>query len=80
MTPPRDNGDTAGAATTYTYWDNGWPATSTDPRGVVTGWDYNPAAQQSYRAITSGDGGMTRTMNWAYYPDGKLAVYPGASS
>ena len=43
VTVPPSNGDlpATGLNTTgYTYWDNGWPATSTDPRGVVTSYDY----------------------------------------
>ncbi|HEX9030339.1 MAG TPA: DNRLRE domain-containing protein, partial [Streptosporangiaceae bacterium] len=75
VTAPPSNGDlpSTGLNTTgYTYWDNGWAATSTDPRGVVTSWDYAPDGQQSSRVLTSADGGMSRGMGWSYYPDGKL--------
>jgi RHS repeat-associated protein len=75
VTVPPSNGDlpATGLNTTgYTYWDNGWPATSADPRGVVTSWDYAADGQQSSRVLTSADGGMTRGMSWSYFPDGKL--------
>jgi YD repeat-containing protein len=75
VTVPPSNGDlpaTGLNSTGYTYWDNGWPATSTDPRGIVTSYDYAANGQQSSRILTSADGGMTRGNSWSYYPDGKL--------
>jgi YD repeat-containing protein len=75
VTTPPSNGDlpaTGLNTTSCTYWDNGWSATSTDPRGIVTSYDYAPDGQQSSRVLTSTDGGMTRGMSWSYYPDGKF--------
>jgi RHS repeat-associated protein len=58
--------------TGYTYFDNGWIASSTDPFGIATTYDYNPLGEQTRRTITGADGGLTHTMTMSYYPDGKL--------
>ncbi len=59
--------------TTYSYFDNGWTKTSTDPWDITTSYHYNPLGQQATRTITSAGGDLSRTMGWAYYPDGKLS-------
>jgi RHS repeat-associated protein len=71
---PPSNGSMGVANTTsYTYWDNGWPQSSTDPRGITTSWAYAADGQQATRTIASAGGGdMSRTMTWAYYPDQRL--------
>ncbi|NUO56903.1 MAG: DNRLRE domain-containing protein [Hamadaea sp.] len=58
--------------TGYTYLDNGWIASTTDPFGISTTFDYNPLGQQTRRTVTGADGGLTHTMTMSYYPDGKL--------
>ncbi|GII56068.1 hypothetical protein Pth03_44570 [Planotetraspora thailandica] len=69
--PPSD-GQTVRNDTTYTYFDNGWVKSSTDPWDIVTTYDYNDLAQQTARTLTSAGGSSSRTMGWNYYPDGKL--------
>jgi RHS repeat-associated protein len=71
------------ATTSYTYWDNGWTHTSTDPFTIKTSYDYNGTGQQNDRLLTASDGseattdpsvgsGATRDMHWLYNPDGSL--------
>jgi RHS repeat-associated protein len=69
--PPSD-GQTVRNDTTYTYWDNGWARTSTDPWDITTSYDENALGKQTARTITSAGGSSARTMTWDYYPDGKL--------
>src|SRR5262249_55867243 len=74
VTLPSSNGSlSVPNATTYSYFDNGWLSSSTDPRGVTTAWDYNAYGEQGTRtlddtAVTA----MNRSRSWSYYPDGKL--------
>jgi RHS repeat-associated protein len=58
--------------TGFTYWDNGWTKSSTDPWAISTSYDYNALGQQISRTITSEGGSSSRTQGWGYYPDGKL--------
>lgn len=69
---PPSAGQTVRNITRYTYYDNGWQRTSTDPWGIQTSYQYNPLGQQTLRTLTSGGGSTDRTMVWDYYPDGKL--------
>ncbi|WP_370377020.1 DNRLRE domain-containing protein [Catenulispora sp. GAS73] len=84
------NGITPGspedAKTAYTYFDNGWTQSSSDPFHITTSYDYNAAGQQVTREVASSDSGDTtggvagvsggqRYLNWGYYPDGSLQSY-----
>ncbi|HEY2671359.1 MAG TPA: DNRLRE domain-containing protein, partial [Rugosimonospora sp.] len=73
VTAPASNGSSSAPnVTSYSYYDTGWVQSSTDPTGSVTSYDYNALGEQASRQITSAGGAMARTMNWGYYPDGKL--------
>jgi RHS repeat-associated protein len=73
LAPPSNGSMSVANTTSYTYTDNGWPQSSTDPRGITTSWTYAPDGQQATRTIASAGGGdMSRTMTWAYYPDERL--------
>jgi RHS repeat-associated protein len=69
--PPSD-GETVRNDTTYSYFDNGWVKSSTDPWDIVTTYDYNELGKQTKRTLTSAGGSSDRTMTWSYYPDGSL--------
>ncbi|MGW8768940.1 golvesin C-terminal-like domain-containing protein, partial [Streptomyces sp. NPDC055815] len=69
--PPSD-GQTVRNDTTYTYFDNGWAKSSTDPWDIVATYDYNELGKQTARTLTSAGGSSNRTMTWSYFPDGKL--------
>jgi RHS repeat-associated protein len=58
--------------TNYSYFDNGLAKSSSDPWGITTSYDYNNLGEQASRTITSAGGAASRTIGWAYYPDGKL--------
>jgi RHS repeat-associated protein len=73
VTAPASNGSSSAPnVTSYSYFDNGWVQSSTDPTGIVTSYDYNALGEQASRQIDSAGGAMSRTMNWGYYPDGNL--------
>lgn len=69
--PPSD-GQTVRNDTTVDYYANGWVKASTDAWGIKTRYEYDDLGAQTARTLTSGDGSASRTMTWAYYPDGKL--------
>ncbi|WP_316959698.1 RHS repeat-associated core domain-containing protein, partial [Streptomyces sp. TRM68367] len=69
---PPSEGETVRNTTNYSYFDNGWVKSSTDPWDIDTTYDYNDLGQQTARTLTSAGGSSNRTMNWSYYPDGKL--------
>ncbi|MFF4522464.1 golvesin C-terminal-like domain-containing protein [Streptomyces bluensis] len=69
---PASEGQTVRNDTDYTYFDNGWTKSSTDPWDIVTTYDYTELGKQSARTLTSAGGSSNRTMGWSYYPDGKL--------
>lgn len=70
---PPSNGQSVRNDTTYTYYDDGQPKTSTDPWSITTAYDYNELGKQTARTLTSADGSSSRTMGWSFYPDGSLA-------
>ncbi|WP_124777863.1 DNRLRE domain-containing protein [Micromonospora inaquosa] len=70
---PPSAGESVRNDTTYSYFDNGWTKTSSDPWDVVTSYDYNKLGAQTARTVTSAGGSSNRTMTWSYFPDGKLA-------
>ncbi|MFI9811388.1 DNRLRE domain-containing protein [Saccharothrix variisporea] len=72
VSAPPSAGQTIRNTTKYSYFDNGWIRTSTDPWGIVTSYDYTVLGQQASRTIADGSGSSSRTMTWDYYPDGKL--------
>ncbi|MFE7599239.1 DNRLRE domain-containing protein [Streptomyces sp. NPDC057494] len=69
---PPSEGETVRNDTTYTYFDNGWTKSATDPWDIVTTFDYNDMGQQVRRTLTSAGGSSDRTMAWTYYVDGSL--------
>ncbi|MFI6932946.1 DNRLRE domain-containing protein [Streptomyces sp. NPDC050287] len=69
---PPSQGQSVRNDTTYTYFDNGWTKSSTDPWDILTTYEYTDLGQQSRRTLTSAGGDSSRTMAWSYYPDGKL--------
>ncbi|MGQ4418687.1 RHS repeat-associated core domain-containing protein, partial [Streptomyces sp. SAS_269] len=72
VSAPPSAGQTVRNDTDYTYFDNGWTRTSTDPWDIVTSYGYNQTGQQVSRTLTSAGGSSSRTQGWAYYPDGSL--------
>jgi RHS repeat-associated protein len=80
---PPSSGETVRNDTKYTYFDNGWTETSTDPWDIQTCYDYNDIGGQTSRTMTSAGESclgtpsprqVNRTMTWTYLPDGKLAT------
>ncbi len=69
---PPSEGQSVRNDTVFTYFDNGWTKSSTDPWDISTTYDYNELGKQTARTVTSAGGSASRTMGWAYYPDGKL--------
>jgi RHS repeat-associated protein len=72
LSAPPSQGQTVRNVTTYSYWDNGWVKSSTDPWDIATSYDYNALGQQTARTVTSAGGSSARTMGWEYHPDGAL--------
>ncbi|MFD3663559.1 DNRLRE domain-containing protein [Streptomyces sp. NPDC058659] len=70
-TPPSE-GQTVRNDTSFSYYDNGWTKSTTDPWDIVTTYDYNELGRQTARTLTSAGGSSNRTMTWSFYPDGKL--------
>jgi len=69
---PPSSGESVRNDTTFTYCDNGWTRTSSDPWDSLTAYDYDALGAQTSRTITSAGGSSSRTMSWQYHPDGKL--------
>ncbi|MGW5658598.1 golvesin C-terminal-like domain-containing protein [Streptomyces sp. NPDC003758] len=69
---PPSEGETVRNDTDYTYFDNGWVESSTDPWDIATTYDYNELGQQTKRTLTSAGGSSNRTMTWSYYADGSV--------
>jgi RHS repeat-associated protein len=69
---PPSEGQTVRNDTTYSYFDNGWAKSSTDPWDIATAYDYNELGKQTARTVTSAGGSSNRTMTWSFFPDGKL--------
>ncbi|MEV5969664.1 DNRLRE domain-containing protein [Streptomyces sp. NPDC051921] len=69
---PPSEGQTVRNDTTFTYFDNGWTKSSTDPWDIAATYDYNDVGQQTTRTLTSAGGSSNRTMTWSFYPDGKI--------
>ncbi len=72
VSAPASAGQTTRVDTSYTYFDNGWTKSSSDPWDITATYDYNELGLQTARTLTSAGGSSNRTMGWAYYPDGKL--------
>ncbi|MFR9780572.1 RHS repeat-associated core domain-containing protein, partial [Micromonospora sp. MS34] len=72
LSVPPSAGQSVRNDTTYSYYDNGWTKTSSDPWDIVTSYDYNELGAQTSRTVTSAGGSSNRTMSWSYFPDGKL--------
>ena len=69
VSAPPSSGETVRNDTTYTYFDNGWTKTSTDPWDIVTSYDYNALGQQTSRDADQ----RGRFVE----PDDDLALLPG---
>ncbi|WP_433649917.1 DNRLRE domain-containing protein [Micromonospora zamorensis] len=77
LSAPPSAGEEVRNDTRYTYFDNGWTKSTSDPWDIATGYDYNELGGQTKRTLTpAGEDPSTstanRTMTWSYYPDGKL--------
>ncbi|MGW0120017.1 golvesin C-terminal-like domain-containing protein [Streptomyces sp. NPDC003327] len=69
---PPSEGQTVRNDTEFTYYDNGWTKSSTDPWDIRTSYAYNDLGLQTSRTLSSAGGSVSRTMGWSYYPNGKL--------
>jgi RHS repeat-associated protein len=81
VSAPPSAGQSVRNDTRYTYFDNGWTRTSTDPWDIVTSYDYDNNGKQLSRTLTPGGEApppatdphsAARGISWTYYPDGKL--------
>jgi RHS repeat-associated protein len=63
-------GQTVRNVTAYSYFDNGWTRTATDPWDIQTAYEYNALGQQTTNTITSAGGSQQRTLTTDYYPSG----------
>ncbi|MFE7566110.1 DNRLRE domain-containing protein [Streptomyces sp. NPDC057539] len=70
LSAPPSQGQTVRNDTKYTYYDNGWTKSSTDPFDISTAYDYNDLGQQTKNTLTSAGGSSQRTMTWDFYPSG----------
>ncbi|MFI6379276.1 DNRLRE domain-containing protein [Streptomyces sp. NPDC050658] len=66
--------------TDYTYFDNGWAKTSTDPWDIRTSYGYDDLGQQTKRTLTGAGGSPTRTQTASFWPDGSLKTRTDAPS
>jgi YD repeat-containing protein len=71
VSAPPSQGQSTRVDTAYTYFDNGWVATSTDAWDIVTSYDYDALGDQTRITRTSAGGASSRTMTTEFYPDGK---------
>ncbi|MEQ4207913.1 DNRLRE domain-containing protein [Actinopolymorpha sp. B9G3] len=78
VSAPPSQGQAVGSNdTSYTYYDNTWTKTATDPWDIQTKYEYNTLGQQTTRELTGGGGDTSapdRVQTWGYYPSGKLAA------
>jgi len=58
--------------TKYTHFDNGWLRSSTDAWDIVSGYEYDQVGNQTKSTLSSAGGSVSRTIDSAFYPDGKL--------
>ncbi|MET7749730.1 DNRLRE domain-containing protein [Micromonospora sp. NPDC005367] len=72
LSAPPSAGESVRNDSTYSYFDNGWTKTSSDPWDIVTTYGYDKLGAQTERTVTSAGGSSNRTMTWSYFPDGKL--------
>ena len=76
VSAPPSSGESVPNDTAYTYFDNGWAKTSTDPWDIVTSYDYNKLGQQTSNTLAPGGATESdqtgRTMRWDFYPSGNL--------
>ncbi|MGK5449764.1 DNRLRE domain-containing protein, partial [Streptomyces radiopugnans] len=70
VSAPPSQGQSVRNDTVYTYYDNGWTRSATDPFGITTSYDYNELGQQTRNTLTSAGGSSSRTMTWDFYPSG----------
>jgi RHS repeat-associated protein len=72
VSAPPSNGQSIRNDTKYTYTDNGWMTSSTDPWGIETLFGYNNNGQQTVRITAAAGRSTSRWMVWDYFPDGKV--------
>ncbi|MFG2091264.1 DNRLRE domain-containing protein [Spirillospora sp. NPDC048824] len=72
VSAPPSQGQMVRNETRYTYFDNGWTRTSSDPWDISTEYDYNLLGQQTSSTLTSAGGSSSRTLGWEFYPSGNL--------
>lgn len=72
VSAPPSAGQKVRNTTKFSYFDNGWIASVTDQWGISSTYDYDPLGQQTKRTLHSAGGSASRTMGWAYYPNGAL--------
>ncbi|WP_217621540.1 golvesin C-terminal-like domain-containing protein [Streptomyces lunaelactis] len=70
LSAPPSQGQTVRNDTKYSYYDNGWTKSSTDPFDISTTYDYNDLGQQTKNTLTSAGGSSQRTMTWDFSPSG----------
>ncbi|MEW2352547.1 RHS repeat-associated core domain-containing protein [Spirillospora sp. NPDC029432] len=73
VSKPPSSGESVRNDTRFGYYDNGWIKTSTDPWEIVNSYDYDPLGNQTKNTLTSAGGSVSRTMDWEFYPSGRLA-------
>ena len=70
VSAPPSEGQSVRNDTKYTYFDNGWQKTATDPWDIANKYEYNDLGQQTKNTLTSAGGSVTRTMTWDFFPSG----------
>jgi RHS repeat-associated protein len=70
VSAPASEGQSVRNETRYSYFDNGWTKTATDPWDITTAYDYNVLGQQTKNTLTSAGGSSSRTMTWSYFLSG----------
>ncbi|MFE7327737.1 DNRLRE domain-containing protein [Streptomyces sp. NPDC057565] len=80
VSAPPSEGQSIRSETDFTYFDNGWSKTSTDPWDIRTAYEYDDAGQQVKRTLTSAGGTANRIQTTGYWPDGSLKTRTDAPS
>ena len=70
VSAPPSEGQSVRNDTRYTYFDNGWQKTATDPWNIVNKYEYSDLGQQTKNTLSSAGGSVTRTMTWDFYASG----------
>ncbi|MEV0489525.1 DNRLRE domain-containing protein [Streptomyces atratus] len=70
VSAPPSEGQSVRNETVYSYFDNGWTRTSSDPWDIETAYEYNDLGQQTISSLTSAGGSQQRTITTSYYASG----------